>query len=99
MDNKMEFDKELVLNALRNNTPPPIIKFEKSDGTIREMLATLNQKYIPLEEEVAQNRKQKKKPNPNIQVVYDIEKSGFRSFHWDSLVDVDYQTAKNVSNS
>lgn len=61
------------------------VKFTKKDGTERVMRCTLNSQYLPeqidLEESI-----QKKKPNPDVLAVYDIENDGWRSFRLDSVI-------------
>ena len=71
-----EIKKQLKESIMR-------ITFEKKDGTNRVMLATLRKEYIePLLKPNAEHRK----PNPEVCCVFDIEKDGFRSFRWDSLI-------------
>lgn len=61
------------------------VKFLKKDGTERDMVCTLRPDLMPrqidLEESV-----QKKTPNPDVLAVYDVEKDGWRSFRYDSII-------------
>ena len=61
------------------------VKFIKKDGTERDMVCTLRSDLLPqqidLEESV-----QKKSQNPDVLAVYDIEKNGWRSFRYDSII-------------
>lgn len=61
------------------------VKFIKKDGTERDMVCTLRPDMMPqqidLEESV-----QKKSPNPDVLAVYDVEKDGWRSFRYDSII-------------
>lgn len=61
------------------------VKFIKKDGTERDMVCTLRPDMMPqqidLEESV-----QKKSPNPDVLAVYDLEKEGWRSFRYDSII-------------
>lgn len=61
------------------------VQFTKKDGTIRDMLCTLNEIYLPQQtdlEEHVQNRKE----NPDIVSVWDVEAKGWRSFRKDSVI-------------
>jgi len=61
------------------------IEFEKADGSLRVMKCTLNEKFLPTpvasDEEVNRNRK----PNEAVQVVWDVEANGWRSFRYDRV--------------
>lgn len=62
--------------------------FEKKDGTYRVMRCTLVNQLIPrtMKEVLeAPFENQKKKENPNIISVYDLEKNSWRSFRVDSV--------------
>jgi len=61
------------------------IKFTKKDGAIRNMLCTLNEKYLPIQinpEEQAQKRKE----NTDVVSVWDTEANNWRSFRKDSII-------------
>jgi flagellar biosynthesis component FlhA len=64
------------------------IVFVKTDGTLREMRATLDLDNLISEEYHPKNEKERKK-NPDVQVVFDLDKNEWRSFRWDKLVSVD----------
>lgn len=61
------------------------VEFEKADGSLRKMKCTLNEKFLPApvasDEEVNRNRK----PNEEVQVVWDVESNGWRSFRYDRI--------------
>ena len=61
------------------------VEFEKSDGTLRQMKATLQESFLPTpvasDDEINRNRA----PNEAIQVVWDTESNGWRSFRFDRL--------------
>lgn len=61
------------------------VLFEKADGSLRTMKCTLDPKILPQpvasDEEVNRNRA----PNEEVQVVWDIESNGFRSFRYDRV--------------
>ena len=71
-----EIKKQLKESIMR-------ITFKKTDGTNRVMLATLRNDYI---EPILKPTTNHRKPNPDVCCVFDVEKAGFRSFRWDSLI-------------
>ena len=56
------------------------LEFTKADGSIRKMNATLQESVVPHVEATAE-----RKANPDIQVVWDTDVNGWRSFRWDRL--------------
>ena len=62
------------------------VVFTKKNGDERIMHCTLQESMLPeqmdIEEEI-----QKKKPNPDVLAVWDVEAKGWRSFRWDSVKD------------
>jgi len=64
------------------------VRFEKADGSLREMKATLKESFLPTpvasDDEINRNRK----PNEEIQVVWDTESNGWRSFRFDRLKEI-----------
>lgn len=75
-----------------------LVEFEKTDGTIREMYASLNSTFLPEPEPVdTENPKpaRKKSEDPNLIVAYDVKNNGWRSFKYDRLkkADVYYDLA------
>lgn len=67
------------------------VKFKKKDDSIRKMICTLSEDYLPEPENSAENQeKKKKKENSNTIPVWDLEKLGWRSFRVDSIVE--YET-------
>ena len=75
------FDKNEILNMLHNNTC--IVKFEKKDGTIREMACSLSPQLV---EEYVKKTDRVKVPNDNIVAAFDVEKKEWRSFRIDSII-------------
>lgn len=74
------------------------VVFTKKDGTTRIMKCSLSKEFVPEQLEMALLSKEfvpeqvdmaleegKKKVNPDVQAVYDIEAQGWRSFRWDSV--------------
>lgn len=82
MINKDEFKKLLKEKVLT-------VKFKKKDDTIRKMVCTLSEEYLP-ENKEEQEKKKIKTENPNVIPVWDLEKLGWRSFRVDSVVE--YET-------
>lgn len=60
------------------------VVFTKKDGTTRIMKCSLSKEFVPEQLEMALEEG-KKKVNPDVQAVYDIEAQGWRSFRWDSV--------------
>lgn len=85
------FDKEKTVKKLHEGICKVV--FTKANGDTRIMHCTLNESMLPeqvdLEEAV-----QKKKPNPDVLAVWDVENSGWRSFRWDSVAD--FSTEHNL---
>lgn len=64
------------------------IKFKKKDDSIRKMICTLSEDYLPEPEEKVEGEvKKTKKDNPNTLPVWDLEKLAWRSFRVDSVVE------------
>lgn len=85
----MEMDKSEVLELLHEGEV--LVAFEKADGSERNMLATLTEVLLPEQVDVEEHI-QKKKPNPDVCVVWDTENQGWRSFRWDRLKRVNGDT-------
>ena len=70
------------------------VQFEKADGSIRVLLCTRNEKLVNhLGQEIPEG-KNKRKPNDDLVVAWDIENAGWRSFRKDSIL-----TFKKTSNA
>lgn len=59
-----------------------LVTFEKKDGTMRNMRCTTNPKAFGDYKFKGSERK----PNPKLQVVWDLEADSFRSFRVESVV-------------
>jgi len=66
---------------------PCFVTFTKVDGTKRIMKCTLNDAYIPPSEPKKTDRV--KKDNPDVLAVWDLEKDGWRSFRFDTILEVE----------
>jgi hypothetical protein len=74
-----EIDNQYVIKqALLDDTIE--LEFTKADGSLRKMNATLQESVVPHVEADAE-----RKANPDIQVVWDTDANGWRSFRWDRL--------------
>jgi hypothetical protein len=65
------------------------VKFKKKDDSVRKMVCSLSNDYLP-EAEIKQPLEEKnktKKQNPDILPVWDLEKQAWRSFRFDSVVE------------
>jgi hypothetical protein len=65
------------------------VKFKKKDDSIRKMVCTLSNEYLP-DNENKEIEKKIKAENPNVLPVWDLEKLAWRSFRVDSVVE--YET-------
>lgn len=81
----IEIYKQKVLTALKNSDSPIEIRFQKVDGTIRKILATLNPTLITTQYEKKTDTV--KVPNQDVQAVYDTEKNEWRSLRWANIIE------------
>jgi hypothetical protein len=80
-------EQEAIKEALKNGVVE--ITFNKLNGDKRVMTCTLNENIVPpATKEDPLTQKKVRAVNEEVQVVYDVEKEGWRSFRWDSLVGV-----------
>jgi len=79
----MTIDKQSIKDAL--NSGKTTIGFVKANGEKREMLCTLRQDLIPQTPVVEGVEITKRKVNPDVQPVWDLEKQAWRSFRFDSV--------------
>jgi len=61
------------------------VVFEKVDGTLRTMEATLCDNIIPEQPAPASEVNRNRKPNESVQVVWDADAQGWRTFRWASV--------------
>lgn len=62
------------------------LKFTKVDNSVREMVCTLAEEFLPEKVSSESEDKKVRTPNPNIQVIYEKD-VGWRSFRKDSLIE------------
>lgn len=73
MQNLVEFLREGVVT----------VNFTKIDGAPRTMKCTTSEELIPVEPDLSSNSSKKK--NEDVVVVWDLDKSAWRSFRFDSV--------------
>ena len=62
------------------------VEFRKEDGSVRLMQATLNPTLLP----PAEIKEDRSKKNPDVCVVWDLEKSAWRSFRYDRVISIGF---------
>ena len=62
------------------------IKFIKKDETLREMRCTLGDGYLP----VTEIKEIKRKENPEVVSVWDVDKSAWRAIRYDSIKEISF---------
>ena len=75
--------KSNILNLLHTGVIE--VKFKKVDGSERVMKCTLLESYVKPHEKTTDREK---KINEDVISVWDVEKEGWRSFRYDSVIDV-----------
>jgi hypothetical protein len=67
------------------------VNFKKKDDTLRKMICTLNEEYLPDVSNIEElDSKKTKKESPEAIAVWDLEKHSWRSFRIDSIIN--YET-------
>ena len=79
----MELSKTNIMNMLKNNIVN--VKFTKTDGSERVMKCTLMEEFIKPHDKKTDREK---KVNEDIFSVWDVEKEGWRSFRYDSIISI-----------
>lgn len=76
----------LMQQNIRSSLGSGIVKvvFEKSNGEMRTMYATLKSNYLPEQTDIEETIAKRNKSTEAI-AVWDIEKEAWRSFRWDSI--------------
>ena len=79
----MEYTKESIRSLLKNDVLEVV--FIKTDGNVREMKGTLQEKFV----EAYDKKTDKVKPeNDSVISVWDLDNNGWRSFKLDSIQSV-----------
>lgn len=88
--NTPEF-KEWLLGVLRDDTTKNLcVTFTKKDGTNREMYCTLSENLIPSEKAPKGSGKTSSVADEAVKV-FDVKLNEWRSFRWDSIVNVAFE--------
>ena len=87
----MEYTKESIRSLLKNDVLEVV--FIKTDGSVREMKCTLQEKFV----EAYDKKTDKVKPeSDNVISVWDLDNNGWRSFKLDSIQTVSVVEADDV---
>lgn len=65
------------------------LSFYKKDGSIRDMVATLDENLIPASTKSTDSSTDARKKNDSVLSVWDTQADGWRSFQWSGLISVD----------
>jgi hypothetical protein len=63
------------------------ITFRKADGDLREMRCTLQESVAP---KIVRETAEPRKYNPDICVVWDLDRQAWRSFRWDRITRIEF---------
>ena len=81
----MPITKDELKNLLKSTVLT--VNFKKKDDTLRKMVCTLNEDYLPEAEEVSDEKpKRSKTESADAIAVWDLEKQSWRSFRVDSII-------------
>lgn len=85
----MDITKEKLKNLLKSTVLT--VNFKKKDDTLRKMVCTLNEEYLPeIDSKNENTSKRTKTESAEAIAVWDLEKQSWRSFRIDSIVN--YET-------
>ena len=85
----MTTDASAIKNEVKESLKKGLVEvtFKKLNGDERVMVCTLNEDLTPpAKKEDPLSQKKVRAVNEEVQVVYDVEKDGWRSFRWDHLL-------------
>lgn len=77
---------ETAKNELLESLKVGVVKvsFTKVNGERRDMACTLCEDLLPETKSVTES---KKKKNPDVQSVYDVDAKGWRSWRWENVIE------------
>ena len=81
----MLYTKDAIREAARAGVIS--VQFTKKDGSLREMICSLQEKYLP---PLMGDAETTTKDNPDVLAVWDIEVKGWRSFRVDSVLTMEF---------
>lgn len=79
----IDMTKEAVKDVLHSGIV--VVDFTKTNGEVRRMRCTLRSDMIPPAAVVEGKEVTRRKENPDVQAVWDLDKGAWRSFRFDSL--------------
>ena len=79
----MDLSKSTIIHMLQSGVVS--VKFTKTDGSQRDMKCTLMDAYIKPHEKKTDREK---KINEDVVSVWDVDKEGWRSFRFDSIISI-----------
>lgn len=82
--------RESIKQILLNNVL--VVKFTKKDGTVRDMICTLNPSLLPT---VEKSDKEPMKENLEVIRVFDLEVKEWRSFRLNSIMNFSFSIDRN----
>jgi hypothetical protein len=86
MDYTIEDNQKLLKERLKNGTV--LVSFTKKDGERRDMLCTLQEAQLPERPQTDAEKTSTRPASTTSLSVFDTEKQAWRSFRWDSIVEV-----------
>ena len=78
--------KQEIMEALQQRVVT--VKFKKVSGEERTMKCTLLSSIVPPMQNSTDRIESERKQNPDVVAAWDVEKSGWRSFRLDSIIEV-----------
>jgi hypothetical protein len=97
-DSKAAVDRFRIRTTVELHRQIVTVEFVKKDGTLRTMRCTLSANGIPAAEQekimenADRNAEKPRKVNPDVRSVYDVEAGAWKSFRWDSVKSVTYNS-------
>ena len=85
MDYTIVENQEALKERLKNGIV--LVSFTKKDGERRDMQCTLNGSHIKTPTTSATKESSRVAPSTSL-AVYDVNKDAWRSFRWDSIIEV-----------
>lgn len=82
-----ETHRTIVLDLLK--TGACRVRFKKVNGELRDLQGTLNFDLIDVKERPESPLRREKKQNPDVQSIFDLGKTEWRSFRWENLLSVE----------
>jgi len=96
-----EADLKLFKDWLRSNlsTGPVTVTFTKKDGSERVMKCTTDPTYILFKDPTVLESRNERTVSEEVMPVYDLESNGWRSFRWDSIKRIEFNTGEDFEYS